>query len=159
MCWCEEGEGGKGTKGSFMVTPSLGPTLVQGDWSCQQPPCHCEHRHTDCPEASSLGGLAKMIETDVVSRSICLKPILSITITKGVALEAATFPKLLPDVFLPCCTMFMPQPSKNEGLTGWSILPHGYWGLMVQPHRPAPQCLPPSLIPKAGSWSVPTIWV
>lgn len=47
-----------------MVTPSLGPTLLQGDWSCQQPPSHCEHRHTDCPEASSLGGLAKMIETD-----------------------------------------------------------------------------------------------
>lgn len=83
MCWCEEGEGGKGTKGSFMVTPSLEPTFLQGDQSCQQPPCHCELRHTDCPEASSLGGLAKMMDTDLVSRSICLKPILSITIQRG----------------------------------------------------------------------------
>lgn len=60
-----------------MVTLSLGPTLLEGDWSCQQPPCHCEHRHTECPEASSLRGLPKIIDTDVVS--ICLKPILCIT--------------------------------------------------------------------------------
>lgn len=28
MCWCEEGEGEKGTKGSFTVTPSPDPTLA-----------------------------------------------------------------------------------------------------------------------------------
>lgn len=35
------------------------------------------------PETSSLGALAKMINTDMVSRSICLKPVLSITIPRG----------------------------------------------------------------------------
>lgn len=66
--------------------------------------------------------------------------------TKGVALEAATFPKLLPDVSLLCNTTL-------QAFKEWDchrVSPYGYWAPMVQPHRPAPQCLP--AISHTQSW-------
>lgn len=116
-----------------MVTSSLGLTLLQGDWSCQQPPYHCEHRHTECPEGSSLSGLAKMIDTDVVSRSICLKPILCITIQIGWLWRQPSSQSFFP--IFPCLVCHNLQRMRLSQSGPYHPMATGDWWS-------SPQCLP-----------------
>lgn len=139
-----KGRGERGQKDHSWLLPALDPHSYKETSPASSLHVIVSPDTQTVPEASSLGGLAKMMDTDLVSRSICLKPILSITIQRGWLSKQTPSQSCL--LMFPCltalCTCHSLQRMRLS--QGGSYHPmatgNGWSSLTGQPQ--APQCLP-----------------